>query len=123
MLKHSFIRFLIVGIFNTLLGYSTMLILFHFLNLSYTWSYFLSYMFGMIVSYFLNRHYVFRSKNKPIKEFILFFMVFIVSYLISYFVLYITIEYKILSTNYAFFVSMSIYSLLFYILNKRVTFL
>jgi len=118
----NLIRYIAVGVFNTLLGYIIMLILFNMLDFTYTLSYLISYLLGMIISFFLMRSYVFNSKEKPYQKFILFLMVFIVSYLCSYIVLYLLVEYQIYSTNVSFLLSMTVYSILSYILNKLITF-
>ena len=117
-----FMRFILVGAFNTLLGYGMMLFLFNFAKFTYSTAYLLSYIIGFIVSYFLTRLFVFQSKQKKSMEFIKFIVAFIIAYGASYLVLHLCIEYKILPVNIAFLVGMLIYSLCFYLLNKYITF-
>jgi len=122
MFDKTFLRFVIVGVVNTLIGYSIIMLLFHILKLSYSLSYFLSYIVGIIISFFLNRQFVFFSKNNKLHEFIKFIIAFGISYLSSYVALYFFVEYKILDTNIAFFAGMVVYSTLFYLLNRHITF-
>ena len=118
----TFVRFVIVGLVNTVIGYSVIMILFHMAGLSYSLSYFLSYVVGVIVSFFLNRQFVFFSRNDKMLEFFRFLLAFGVSYGISYLALYILVENRILVENIAFFAGMVVYSTLFYLLNKHITF-
>ncbi len=121
-MNKTFIRFIFVGILNTIIGYSVIMVLFHLIGLTYGISYFLSYVIGVIISFFLNRQFVFSSKNHKLREFFRFMVAFFVSYSISYLFLYLFVEYKILHENIAFFAGMVVYSTLFYLLNKHITF-
>ncbi len=118
----TFLRFVLVGLVNTAIGYSIIIILFHLIGLSYSLSYFLSYVVGVIISFFLNRQFVFFSENDKLTEFFRFLIAFGVSYGVSYVALYILVEYHLLGENIAFFAGMVVYSTLFYLLNKHITF-
>ncbi|HGZ71158.1 MAG TPA: GtrA family protein [Nitratifractor sp.] len=118
----TFLRFVGVGIINTLIGYATILFFFHIIGLNYSYSYFISYVIGIIISFFLNRRLVFFSNNNKVKEFIKFLIAFGISYIVSYIGLYLIVENRLIDTNYAFFAGMVIYSTLFYLLNRFVTF-
>ena len=122
MLDQTFFRFIIVGAVNTLIGYGIIMILFHLVGLSYSLSYFMSYVVGVIVSFFLNRQFVFFSKNNKLQEFFRFLIAFGISYGVSYAALYLLVENHILVENIAFFAGMVVYSTLFYLLNKHITF-
>ena len=118
----TFVRFILVGIVNTIIGYSLIMLFFHVFGLTYGSSYFLSYVISFVISFFLNRRFVFFSKNKKMREFIKFSLSFFISYVISYIFLYLFVEYKIMDADIAFFAGMVIYSSLFYLLNRHVTF-
>ena len=118
----TFLRFLIVGVINTLIGYAIIMFLFHLIGLSYSLSYFLSYMVGIIISFFLNRQFVFFSQKNKLTEFIKFIIAFCIAYGASYLGLRFIVEYHLINTNIAFFAGMVIYSLLFYLLNRHMTF-
>ena len=66
----TFIRFLIVGVINTLVGTAVMFGLYNLAGL-HTWGkvgYWLStagnYIVGSVVSFFLNKHFTFKNKEK-----------------------------------------------------------
>lgn len=122
MIDATFFRFVLVGIVNTLVGYAIIMLLFHVMGLGYALSYFLSYMVGIIISFFLNRHFVFFSQKSKAKEFLKFLIAFVLSYGVSYMGLYFIMENHLLSANIAFFAGMVIYSILFYLLNRYITF-
>jgi putative flippase GtrA len=122
MLDKTFLHFIIIGSINTLIGYAIILFLFHTLGLHYSYAYVLSYIIGMIISFFLFRKFVFFSKKSKLKEFIKFLIAFCIAYSISYTGLYVAMENQLLSANYSFILSMLIYSILFYLLNKYITF-
>ena len=70
LLNSSFIRFLIVGVINTLVGTAVMFGLYNAVGL-YKWGqigYWLStagnYTVGSVVSFFLNKHFTFKNKEK-----------------------------------------------------------
>lgn len=68
----TFFRFLLVGIINTLVGYGVMFGLYNLAGLHTwgNWGYWLStlanYTVGSLVSFFLNKHFTFRNKEKGI---------------------------------------------------------
>jgi putative flippase GtrA len=118
----TFLKFVAVGVFNTLLGYATIMLFYHFVGLKYSTSYLLSYIIGFIISFFLNKHFVFESKKNRYKEFLKFLTAFGVSYYISYLALKFIVEHNLIPTDIAFFAGMVVYSTLFYLLNRFITF-
>ena len=83
-MKYSFIRFVMVGILNTIVGLSVMYLLLHALHLSYWNSTFIGNSIGAIVSFFLNRSFTFKSQNAVSKPAIRFIVVILCCYFISY---------------------------------------
>lgn len=86
----SFFRFLIVGCINTLVGYGVMFGLYNLAGL-HRWGdlgFWLSsaanYVIGSIVSYFLNKHFTFRSTEKGAKVVGRFILNITVCYLLAY---------------------------------------
>lgn len=86
----SFFRFLIVGCINTLVGYGVMFGLYNLAGL-YAWGdlgFWLSsaanYVVGSVVSYFLNKHFTFRNKEKGRKVVGRFILNITVCYLLAY---------------------------------------
>ena len=78
------IKFLIVGVVNTLFGCGLMFILYNCFGVNYYISSFCNYFFGSILSYFLNKYFTFQYKKKNIKTIIKFIINIILCYLLAY---------------------------------------
>jgi putative flippase GtrA len=83
-MKNSFIRFILVGIVNTIVGLSCMYLFLHAAGLSYWVSTFLGNAIGACVSYILNRSFTFKSQNSVKKSAFRFIIVILCCYFISY---------------------------------------
>ncbi|OIK15654.1 polysaccharide biosynthesis protein GtrA [Bacillus sp. MUM 116] len=83
-MKYSFIRFIMVGVLNTIVGLSVMYLLLHAFHLSYWISTFIGNSVGAVVSFFLNRSFTFKSNNTVSKSAIRFIIVILCCYFISY---------------------------------------
>ncbi len=59
----TFLRFVIVGVINTVFGTAIMFVFYNVFGLSYWLSSASNYFFGSILSYFLNKYYTFRYKK------------------------------------------------------------
>lgn len=84
--KESLIQFItynIVGIANTIVGFSTIFLLM-FIGLSATLSNVIGYVIGSILSYYLNRKYTFKSNKHSKKEAIKFFTVLLIAYFLNF---------------------------------------
>ncbi len=78
------IKFLIVGVINTLVGTGVMFILYNFFSVSYWISSAANYVVGSIVSYFLNKHFTFQNREKSLKQIIRFIVNIAACYLTAY---------------------------------------
>lgn len=83
-MKYSFVRFIMVGIINTVVGLSVMYLLIHALGQSYWISTFVGNSIGACVSYILNRNFTFKSQNSVSKSAVRFVVVILCCYFISY---------------------------------------
>lgn len=83
-MKNTFVRFIMVGVVNTLVGLSVMYILLHGPGLSYWLSTFLGNSVGACVSFFLNRRFTFRSEVSVLKGLPRFGLIILSCYFISY---------------------------------------
>ena len=86
----TFFRFILVGCINTLVGYGVMFGLYNLAGL-HAWGdtgYWLSsaanYVIGSIVSFFLNKHFTFRSREKGAGVVIRFVVNIFLCYLLAY---------------------------------------
>ena len=124
----SFLRFIIVGVINTIVGTSTMFIAYNVFELSYWVSSFLNYFVGSIVSFFLNKFYTFKKTEKSLKEVILFIINIGLCYLLAYFVAQKAIAFvlsaqsKVIIDNVAMLIGMCLFVILNYIGQRLIVF-
>ena len=78
------IKFIFVGVINTIVGTGVMFILYNFFSCNYWVSSAANYIVGIVVSYFLNKYFTFQSKEKSLKEVIKFVLNISICYLIAY---------------------------------------
>lgn len=78
------IRFIIVGVLNTLIGLAAMFISYNVFHLGYWISSAMDYIIGSIFSYFANKYFTFQSDKKSGQEVIRFTINIVVCYFISY---------------------------------------
>ena len=78
------IKFLIVGVINTLVGTLVMFLSYNLLGLGYWISSAANYIVGSIVSYFLNKYFTFQSKEKSAKQILRFAANICVCYFVAY---------------------------------------
>ena len=80
----TFITFLVVGMINTLFGTTIMFVLYNVFGRSYWASSFCDYLFGSILSFFLNKHFTFHYQGYDWKSIVKFALNIIICYLIAY---------------------------------------
>ncbi|WP_423799527.1 GtrA family protein [Neobacillus sp. SAB-20_R2A] len=83
-MKYSFIRFLIVGVINTIVGLTTMYVLLNGFRFSYWWSTLLGNIVGAGVSFILNRNFTFKNDSAIGGSLVRFVMVIGICYFVSY---------------------------------------
>lgn len=105
-MNHSFVRFLLVGVVNTIVGLSSMYLFLHGFSFSYWVSTFLGNVIGACVSYVLNRSFTFKSNAAVGTSMLRFAIVILICYFISYYLgekiaLYLFSQLSFLGTKYA----------------------
>ena len=78
------IRFIIVGVLNTVIGTAAMFISYNVFHLGYWLSSALDYIIGSIFSYFANKYFTFQTKKRSGKEVVRFTINIVVCYFIAY---------------------------------------
>ena len=78
------IKFLIVGVINTIVGTSVMFIFYNVIHTGYWFASAANYVIGSIVSYFLNKHFTFKNKDRSFKVIVRFVVNISVCYLLAY---------------------------------------
>lgn len=80
----TFLKFVMVGVINTVVGTSIMFVFYNVFHLSYWVSSASNYFFGSICSYLLNKHFTFQYHEKGFKSLIRFTINILVCYLLAY---------------------------------------
>lgn len=78
------IKFLVVGVINTIVGTGVMFISYNIFSASYWLSSALNYIIGSIVSYFLNKYFTFEYKKKNRIVMVKFVVNISICYLLAY---------------------------------------
>lgn len=79
-----FWKFVLVGVANTLLGSGIMFLFYNVFHLSYWVSSASNYIFGSILSYFLNKYFTFQSRERSRGELLRFAGNITLCYLLAY---------------------------------------
>ena len=80
----TFIKFLIVGVINTVVGTAIMFGLYNLAGFSYWSASFWNYFLASILSYFLNKYFTFQQTDKSLKYVFKFALNIVVCYVIAY---------------------------------------
>ena len=84
LLDKTFWKFILVGIANTFFGTGIMFLFYNVFHFGYWISSASNYVFGSILSYFLNKHFTFQNKSKDPKVILRFVINITVCYLAAY---------------------------------------
>lgn len=124
----TFLKFIIVGIINTLVGAGVMFALYNIFHCSYWLSSIMNYIVGSVVSFFLNKYFTFQSKSFSIKEVLYFILNIAVCFFIAYslakpFAVYLLNGYSItVQENTAMFIGMILFTGLNYLAQRFIIF-
>ena len=128
LIDKKLLKFLLVGILNTIVGCGIMFLLYNVAGFSYWISSACNYIAGGILSYFLNKYYTFQNKEKSFKQIVIFIINLAVCYFIAYFcakkaVYFLLASYsEKIRGNLALFTGMCLYTLLNYIGQRLIVF-
>ena len=120
LLDKTVIKFLMVGVLNTIVGTGTMFLLYNLAHCSYWVSSAANYLVGGIVSFFLNKYFTFQNKGWSWTQVVKFAVNVTVCYLIGYglakpLVMHLLAGYSIIiQENVAMMVGMCLYVVLNY---------
>ena len=84
LFDRTLLKFIAVGVVNTIFGYAIMFTFYNLLHLSYWVSSACNYIFGSILSYFLNKHFTFQDRSRSWKTVLRFAVNIACCYLIAY---------------------------------------
>lgn len=80
----TFLRFVIVGVINTIFGATIMFVAYNVFHFGYWFSTFANYFLGSILSYFLNKYYTFKYKQRNLAVVVRFTLNIAICWLIAY---------------------------------------
>ncbi len=80
----TFLKFVLVGIANTVFGMAIMFILYNAFGVNYWISSAANYVCGSILSYFLNKYFTFQNKEKSLAVIVRFIVNISICYFIAY---------------------------------------
>lgn len=125
--NNELIKFLMVGVLNTIIGASVMFVAYNFLGLNYWISTSLNYIVAGTFSFFANKKFTFKSEGKTFQKIILFIITLIFCYFVAFYLskkitFFIDISNKKFKENISMFVGMVIYTVLNFILQKKIVF-
>ena len=124
----TFIKFIIIGIINTIVGAGVMFGLYNIFHCSYWFSSIMNYVIGSIVSFFLNKYWTFKSRAFSFKEVLYFTVNIAVCFFIAYglakpFAMYLLNGYSLsVQENTAMFIGMVIFTGLNYLSQRFIVF-
>ena len=116
----TMIKFVLVGLFNTLVGCGTMFLLYNLAHCSYWFSSAANYVVGSIVSFFLNKYFTFQNHEHSWKQVGKFAVNVAVCYFIAYGAAKPAVMWLLsgqpvkVQENVAMFVGMGLYTVLNY---------
>lgn len=115
-------RFIIVGIFNAVIGISIIYTCYNFLHIDYRLSNIVGYACGLINSFIWNRRWTFRSRKDPKPQILLFFLMFGISYGLNLGATVLCVEVIGIPPNIAQLVGIFFYTTSNFFGNKYITF-
>ncbi len=119
---NNFPKFILIGIINTIVGYSIIFSLLYLFGINYVISNAVGYLVGICVSFYLNKNYNFKTVSKNINEFCRFCISFIVSFVINNVSLILFIELFDLPKFIAIIMAGCMYTGTFYLLCRMYVF-
>ncbi|MBR5536360.1 MAG: GtrA family protein [Clostridia bacterium] len=123
-----FLRFLLVGIVNTLFGSTIMFTFYNVFHFGYWFSSASNYFFGSILSFFLNKNFTFQNKEKSLDVAFRFTVNIAACYLIAYGMARPLIRYFLtgvsqsIADNASMFLGMGLFVMMNYLSQRFLTF-
>jgi putative flippase GtrA len=92
-MKEQFLKFIIVGIFSTIINYGLFYLLLEIVNINYLISSSLGFIAGVFGGYYFNKNWTYNNKKTKSKDIALkYFLIYLGSLAISIIFLKITVE-------------------------------
>ena len=118
----QFIKFLLVGVLNTLVGLSIIYSLMYFLGVGPFLSNLLGYAVGIVVSYNLNKIWTFNSSKAARRSFPRFVLVVAVAYIANIFMVYVSVINFRIDPYVSQLIGLAFYTVLVYAGSRKLVF-
>lgn len=122
------IKFIVIGIVNTIIGTCIMFVLYNFIHCSYWISSGVNYFLTSILSFYLNKYFTFSNYQKGYRQIIRFILNILICYIIAYGLSkplcysWLTNTSKVIQDNVSMLVGMVIFTVLNYVGQRFFTF-
>lgn len=120
-LNNSFLKFLAVGVFNTLLSLLIIFGLKYFNNFNDVTANFVGYIAGLVCSFMLNKKWTFNHAGQLSLTIFKFVLTFMVAYVVNIMCVLLLIEFGV-NTYLSHLLVMPIYTIIFYLGSKFFVF-
>ena len=120
--SNTFIKFCLIGVINTIVGFSITLSLIYIVGINYLISNFIGYVGGIITSFTLNKYLNFKSGGLIRVEFPIFILSFIIAYSVNTAVLFSLVEILHQNKIIGLIIAGAIYTVLFYLSSRFIIF-
>ena len=120
-LRIQFLKFIVVGVLNTLISLSVIYVLMLF-EVGYKYANLFGYIAGVTNSFIFNKTWVFKSDKNMIKEMFMFLIVFVICFGLQYVILLTLVETCGINKYLSQLLAMGSYTVANFILNRLITF-
>lgn len=124
----TFIKFVFVGVLNTIFGTAIMLTCYNIIHMNYWISSACNYFFGSILSYFLNKNFTFQNRERSWRIIGRFVINILICYLLAYGIAKPLVRFllsgstKVIQENGAMLVGMVFFTVINYLGQKHFAF-
>lgn len=84
LLDRTFLKFIVVGIINTMVGTTVMFVFYNFFHIGYWASSIANYIIGSICSFILNKYFTFNNSSNDPKMVVKFVLNVAICYIVAY---------------------------------------
>ena len=123
MILREVLKYSVVGIINTLVGYGVFMVALLGLQYSPELANVIGYTIAFSVSFFLNRFFVFTNTNISLQMGLRFVIAFFVAFAANFGTLVILVRCFLVLPEIAQIFAMIVYTIIFYVLNKNFVFM
>ncbi|BFT75368.1 GtrA family protein [Paenibacillus sp. P36] len=121
-MRFQTIKFLVVGLLNTIVGYTVYFMCLRFFNFNYIISLIFAHILGVIHSYTWNSKWTFKTGRYTFKNLLKFLGVYVISFFINLIVLYILVNYLRIAPLYSQLFALFITTLISFVGHKYWSF-